>query len=71
MKTPQNPYRCILGRVQSEVTDLDAIKRNGWQGQHILVIAEHDERIDLFEREIIRRIGDRLYGSRTSGGRHG
>jgi hypothetical protein len=71
MKTPQNSYRCILGRVQPEVTDLDAIKRNGWQGQHILVIAEHDERIDVFEREIIRRIGDRLYGSRTSGGRHG
>jgi 16S rRNA G966 N2-methylase RsmD len=71
MKTPQNPYRCILGRVQPKVTDLDAIKRNGWQGQHILVIAEHDERIDVFEREIIRRIGDRLYGSRTSGGRHG
>ena len=71
MKTPQNPYRCNLGRVQPEVTDLDAIKRNGWQGQHILVIAEHDERIDVFEREIIRRIGDRLYGSRTSGGRHG
>ena len=71
MKTPQNPYRCILGLVQPEVTDLDAIKRNGWQGQHILVIAEHDERIDVFEREIIRRIGDRLYGSRTSGGRHG
>lgn len=71
MKTPENPYRCILGRVQPEVTDIDAIKRNGWQGQHILVIAEHDERIDVFEREIIRRIGDRLYGSRTSGGRHG
>ena len=71
MKIPQNPYRCILGRFQPEVTDLDAIKRNGWQGQHILVIAEHDGRLDAFEREIVRRIGERLYGNQTPGERHG
>ena len=71
MKTPHHPYRCALGSIQPIAVDAEAVKRNGWQGQHILVIAEHDERIDLFEREIIRRIGDRLYGSRASGGRHG
>jgi len=71
MKIPKNPYRCPLGRFQPEVTDLEAVKRSGWQGEHILVVAEHDGRLDAFEREVIRRIGNRLYGNPTSGDRHG
>ena len=62
MKVPIHQYRCPLGRVQPVTTDLDAMKRNGWRDQHILVVSESDERLDFIEREIVRRIGERLYG---------
>jgi 16S rRNA G966 N2-methylase RsmD len=67
MKSLTPPYRCALGRVQPQTTDLDAIKRNGWQGQRILVVSETDERLDFVEREIVRRIGERLYGETRHG----
>jgi hypothetical protein len=62
MKAPTPQYRCPLGRLQPDTTDLDAMKRNGWRDQHILVVNESDERLDFIEREIVRRIGERLYG---------
>lgn len=62
MKAPAPQYRCPLGRLQPDTTDLDAMKRNGWRDQHILVVNESDERLDFIEREIVRRIGERLYG---------
>ena len=42
--------------------EIDAIKEAGWREQHILVVNETDERLDFIEREIVRRIGERLYG---------
>ena len=69
MKVPTPQYRCPLGRLQPDTTDLDAMKRNGWRDQHILVVNESDERLDFIEREIVRRIGERLYG--LGGTRHG
>lgn len=38
MKTPTPIYRCPLGRLQPETTDLEAIKQRGWRDQHILVV---------------------------------
>ena len=67
MKVPTPQYRCPLGRLQPDTTDLDAMKRNGWRDQHILVVNASDERLDFIEREIVQRIGERLYG----GLRHG
>ena len=66
MKVPTPQYRCPLGRLQPDTTDLDAMKRNGWRDQHILVVNASDERLDFIEREIVRRIGDRLYGGRRN-----
>jgi len=65
MKVPTPQYRCPLGRLQPQATDLDAIKERGCGG--ILVVNASDERLDFIEREIVRRIGERLYG----GARHG
>ena len=62
MKVPAQPYRCALGKVQPVVTDLDAVKRSGWREQHILVISESDTRLNFLERQLIRSIGERLYG---------
>lgn len=66
MKIPPQPYRCPLGRLQPQVTDLDAVKERGWRDEHILVVCADDGRLDFLERKLIRRIGDRLYG----GSRH-
>jgi len=63
MKIPTPPYRCPLGRLQPETTDLDVLKQRGWRDQHILVVNETDERLDFVEREFVRRLGERLYGA--------
>ncbi len=69
MKIPQQHYRCPLGRLQPQVTDLEAIKKSGWRDQHILVVSADDDRLDWMERELLKRIGERLYGEK--GARHG
>ena len=69
MKIPTPPYRCPLGRLQPETTDLEAMKQRGWRDQHILVVSPDDERLDWMERELVRQIGERLYGA--GGRRHG
>ena len=41
------------------------IKRQGWQAQRVLVIDADDERLTWPERELIRQLGEKLYGDRT------
>lgn len=67
MKIPAQQYRCPLGRLQPQTTDLEAIKQTGWRDQHILVVSEEDARLDFVEREFVRRIGERLYGGKRHG----
>ena len=67
MKIPAPQYRCPLGRLQPQTTDLEAIKQTGWRDQHILVVSEEDVRLDFVEREFVRRIGERLYGGKRHG----
>ena len=66
MKSLMPSYRCPLGRTQQRV-DPDSIKREGWRDQHILVVAESDDRLDFVEREFVRRLGERLYGGKRHG----
>ena len=47
----------------------EQVKRNGWRDQGILVVAEDDDRLTWPERELIRRLGEKLYGKREP--RHG
>lgn len=69
MKIPAQHYRCPLGRLQPQITDLDSVKQRGWRDQNILVVNAEDKRLDYLERELVRRIGERLYGK--EGRRHG
>jgi hypothetical protein len=69
MKIPMPTYRCPLGPMQPEPVDLEAVKREGWQSQHILVVAEDDRRLGISERAFVRRLGERLYGAKEN--RHG
>ncbi len=71
MKVPTPQYRCALGRLQPQTMDVESTKRDGWQQQHILVVAENDDRLDFIEREFVRRLGERLYGTHGRGARHG
>jgi hypothetical protein len=67
MHIPEQRYRCPLGRLQPKTADLEVVKRIGWQQDHILVVKEDDERLDFVEKEIVRRIGERLYGGKRHG----
>lgn len=69
MDIPTPRYRCPLGRLQPESMDVEAVKRRGWREQRLLVVSLEDDRLDGMERELIRRIGERLYGAREA--RHG
>jgi hypothetical protein len=40
------------------------IKRDGWHDQNILVVSPDDHRLTWPERELIRQIGEKLYGKR-------
>jgi hypothetical protein len=67
MNAPNPHYRCPLGRLQPTRPDVDAIKRDGWRDQGILVVSLDDERLDWIERELVKRIGERLYGRQGDG----
>ena len=41
------------------------VKRNGWHDQHILVVSADDQRLTWPERELIRQLGEKLYGTRN------
>ena len=71
MKIPPARYPSPLGRMQATLMDVEATKRQGWRDQHILVISEEDARLDFLERQLIRNIGERLYGRAQSNGDRG
>lgn len=44
----------------------EKVKEEGWREQGLLVVAANDDRLSWPERELIRQIGEKLYGSRPS-----
>jgi hypothetical protein len=40
----------------------EQVKRDGWRDQNILVVNADDDRLTWPERELIRQVGDKLYG---------
>ena len=53
--------------------DADQVKREGWQEQGVLAVAADDQRLTWPERELVRQLGEKLYGRRPLGkeARHG
>ena len=43
----------------------DQVKRDGWREQGVLAVAIDDERLTWPERELVRQLGDKLYGKRA------
>jgi hypothetical protein len=42
----------------------DEVKRDGWKEQGVLAAAVDDERLTWPERELVRQLGEKLYGKR-------
>lgn len=64
MTGPHPNYHSPLGSWLGETPDLEVIKRQGWRELRILVIRPDDRRLESHERDIVKRIGERLYGNK-------
>ena len=42
--------------------DADRVKRDGWQEQQMLAVSLDDHRLTWPERELVRQLGEKLYG---------
>lgn len=58
-----NRYRCPLAKLLPVSMDAEKVKREGWADHRILVISLDDKRLDYFQRETVKQIGDKLYGT--------
>ena len=45
----------------------DDVKREGWREQGLLAVSMEDPRLTWSGRELVRQLGNRLYGKRQSG----
>ena len=51
--------------------DPQQVKRDGWREQGVLAVSLDDDRLTWPERELVRQLGERLYGKREEGMRYG
>ena len=49
--------------------DPDQVKRDGWNEQQMLAVSLDDHRLTWPERELVRQLGEKLYGKRPEIGR--
>ena len=42
--------------------DREQVKRDGWQEQQMLAVSLDDHRLTWPERELVRQLGEKLYG---------
>jgi hypothetical protein len=42
----------------------DQVKREGWREQGVLAVSVEDDRLTWPEQELIRQLGEKLYGKR-------
>ena len=43
----------------------EQVKRDGWREQGVLAVSIDDERLSWPERELVRQLGEKLYGRRS------
>jgi len=48
-----------------ERRDPEQVKQDGWQDQGLLAVSVDDHRLTWPERELVRQLGDKLYGTRA------
>lgn len=42
----------------------ECVKRDGWLDQGLLAVSLDDQRLTWVERELVKQLGDKLYGRR-------
>ena len=45
----------------------EEVKRDGWREQRVLAVALDDHRLTWPERELVRQLGEKLYGPASNG----
>lgn len=45
--------------------DPDQVKRDGWHDEGVLAVSVDDHRLTWPERELVRQLGEKLYGPRA------
>lgn len=58
------PPTCALGKFVPSQMDVESVKREGFNNHGILVVAVDDQRLSWIERQIIKQLGDRIYGQK-------
>ena len=58
------PPTCTLGRFVPSHMDTESVKREGFNQQGILVVAVDDQRLSWIERQIVKQLGERIYGKK-------
>ncbi|MET3791792.1 hypothetical protein [Aquamicrobium terrae] len=54
-----------------ERRDPDRVKREGWRSQGLLAVLVDDHRLTWPERELVRQLGEKLYGKQAGAGETG
>lgn len=49
----------------------DQVRQDGWREQGVLAVAVDDERLTWPERELVRQLGEKLYGGRRQEAQNG
>lgn len=47
--------------------DPERVRRDGWKEQKLLAVSLDDDRLTWPERELIRQLGEKLYGKTDAG----
>ena len=62
MSAADSALKSSLGRHVPSPRDRDEVCREAYRDHGLLLISPSDDRLDIVEREIVKRVGDRLYG---------
>lgn len=57
------PPRCPLGAIQPNQVDAEAIKRQAWERDGILVVSIDNPALDWTDRKLLENIARRIYGT--------
>lgn len=55
---------CTLASLIPNHPDIEERKRDAWNALNILVVRPDDHRLSAIEKEIVRQIGDKLFGGK-------
>lgn len=61
---PQSDGYRTSSLIPAEKTDYERVKRDGWRDNGILVVSMEDDRLGWDDRELLKVIGEKLYGKR-------